>query len=569
MRDYRFLSRAAFLAAAIVVATPAFPQGASPSPAQAPADSAAGPTRRLSVDEAVALALEQNLNVQVERINPQLQDLAIAQVRGNYAPSVTSFIAGTGNNTPPSSFLSGGQDKVTQNQFQANYGVSQLTPWGGSYSVSWNNARVTSNNLFTNFNPQVQSFLGVKAVQPLVRGFRIDGVRQQLLVSRKNREISDEQFRTVTLNTARSVKNAYWDLAYAIASLAVQRQSLQLAQQSLRDNRARVAIGTMAPIDIVEAEAEVANRDELVIVAESAILAAQDRFRSLVFDPSVPDFWNIRIEPTDPPAYQPVAVDVNAAVKNALEKRTDLQQIHRTLEANDVNIEYFRTLTLPQVDLQVDYGLSGLGGTQYVRGAGFPGPIIGETNRSYGSVLGDVFQNQFPSWTVGLNVSYPLGKSAQQAQLARARLQTMQVKKQLASQELQAVAQVRDLARQVTTNAKRVDATRASRQLAEKRLEAEEKKFAAGMSTTFLVFQAQRDLAQARNNELQSVLDYNKSIVDFQTVQEAPIGGTTSGAAASTASGSTGGSTGTATAAQGNGVGAAGSSAAASQGRQQ
>lgn len=539
MRDQSFRGRAIAAAAALLVsAVSGFAQTGQPMPMQ-PAAAGATVTRRLSVDEAVQLALEQNLNVQVERINPQLQDLTIAQVRGNYSPTVTSTVASTSNDSPPSSFLSGGQDKITQEQFQANYGVAQLTPWGGSYSVGWNNTRSTTNSIFTNFNPQVQSSLALNVVQPLLRGFRIDGVRQQLQVSRKNREISDDQLRQTVANTMRSVKNAYWDLSFAISNLAVQQQSLELARQSLRDNRARVEIGTMAPIDIVQAEAEVAQREETLIVAESAIAAAQDRIRALIFDPSTPEFWNIAIEPTDAPAFQPVAVDLDAAIRNAMDKRTDLQQIRKTLEANDISIGYFRTLTLPQVDLQVNYGLTGLGGTQFLRASdGFPGTIIGETGRSYGSVLGDIFQNQFPQWTVGLNFSYPLGRSTQEAQLARARLQNTQAKKQLDNLQLQAVQQVRDLARQVTTNAKRVDATRASRQFAERRLEAEEKKFTAGMSTTFFVLQAQRDLAQARNNELQAVLDYNKSIVDFQTVQEAPLGAA-GGAAAVTVGGAT------------------------------
>ncbi len=539
MRDQSFRGRAIAAAAALLVsAVSGFTQTGQPMPMQ-PAAAGATVTRRLSVDEAVQLALEQNLNVQVERINPQLQDLTIAQVRGNYSPTVTSTVASTSNDSPPSSFLSGGQDKITQEQFQANYGVAQLTPWGGSYSVGWNNTRSTTNSIFTNFNPQVQSSLALNVVQPLLRGFRIDGVRQQLQVSRKNREISDDQLRQTVANTMRSVKNAYWDLSFAISNLAVQQQSLELARQSLRDNRARVEIGTMAPIDIVQAEAEVAQREETLIVAESAIAAAQDRIRALIFDPSTPEFWNIAIEPTDAPAFQPVAVDLDAAIRNAMDKRTDLQQIRKTLEANDISIGYFRTLTLPQVDLQVNYGLTGLGGTQFLRASdGFPGTIIGETGRSYGSVLGDIFQNQFPQWTVGLNFSYPLGRSTQEAQLARARLQNTQAKKQLDNLQLQAVQQVRDLARQVTTNAKRVDATRASRQFAERRLEAEEKKFTAGMSTTFFVLQAQRDLAQARNNELQAVLDYNKSIVDFQTVQEAPLGAA-GGAAAVTVGGAT------------------------------
>src|SRR5690606_18909046 len=129
-------------------------------------------------------------------------------------------------------------------------------------------------------------------------------VRQQLLVSQKNREMSDVQLQQTILSTTRGVKSAYWDLAYAVASLGVQRQSLELAQESLRNNKARVDIGTMAPIDIVEAEAEVAQREEAVLLAEAAVTRSEDALRALVFDPQTPDFWSMRLELTEQPTFQ-------------------------------------------------------------------------------------------------------------------------------------------------------------------------------------------------------------------------------------------------------------------------
>jgi outer membrane protein TolC len=357
----------------------------------------------------------------------------------------------------------------------------------------------------------------------LLRGFGIDNARQQLLVSQVNREISDIGLRQTVAATMRSVRIAYWDLAYAIASLDVQRQSLELAQESLRNTRSRVEIGTTPPIDIVEAEAEVALREESTIIAEAQIQTSEDALRALIYDPDMPEFWTLRIEPAELPPFQPVAVDVETAVRNALDRRTDLQQTRKSLEGSDINIRYFLNQTLPDVTASVDYGLTGLGGTQFLRGEGFPGPVIGQTQRSFGSVLGDLFGNQFPNWTVSLNVSYPMGATQPEADLARARLQYSQSATQLKNEQLQAMTEVRESARQVTTNQKRVETTRTSRQLAERRLDAEQRKFTAGTSTSFFVFQAQRDLAQARNNELRAILDYNRSLVDLETVQEAPL----------------------------------------------
>ncbi|HEY6359533.1 MAG TPA: TolC family protein [Vicinamibacterales bacterium] len=492
--------------------------------AQATPAAQAPQVRRLTVDEAVRLALENNLGIQVARITPAVEDLNVAAARGAWAPTFNTTLRSASIESPSNSFLSGAQGRsISDATFLTNVGVQQALRWGGRYTIGWDSVRSTTTNLFSNFSPQLESSLALSYAQPLLRGFSIDTPRQQMLVSQKNREISDIVLRESIAATIRSVRIGYWELAFAIASLAVQRQSLELAQESLRNTRARVEIGTTPPIDIVEAQAEVALREEATIVAEAQIQSAEDALRTLIYDPDMPDFWTLRIEPADTPPFQPVVVDADMAVRNALDRRTDLQQTRKNLEATDINIQYFQNQTLPDVTASFDYGLTGLGGTQFVRGEGFPGPVIGQTQRSFGSVLGDLFGNQFPNWTASLNVSYPLGATQPEADLARARLQYTQSTTQLRNQQLQVVSEVREAARQVQTNQKRVETTRSSRQLAERRLEAEQRKFTAGTSTSFFVFQAQRDLAQARNNELRAILDHNRSAVDLETVQEAPL----------------------------------------------
>ncbi len=376
-----------------------------------------------------------------------------------------------------------------------------------------------------------------------MRGWSIDNTRQQLWVSQKNREIADVGLRQTLASTTRTVRNSYWNLAYAVASLAVQQQSLDLAQESLRNTRSRVEIGTEPPINIVEAESEVAAREESVIVAQAQIATAEDTLRALVFDPAMPDFWNIRIEPTELPPFQPLNVDTDAAVRNALERRTDLQQTQRSMEATEINIRFFRNQTLPDVQAQVNYGLSALGGTRlptehwrHSRSSGRSHCADRTVQKGYASVLSDLLGSNSPSWTAALNISYPIGTSQAEANLARTRLQYSQSQTSLKNQQLQVTTQVRQQARNVQTNQQRVQSTRASRLLAERRLEAEQRKFQAGTSTSFFVFQAQRDLSQARNNELRAILDYNQSVVDFETVQEVPIGAGGGGVTATTVS---------------------------------
>ncbi len=404
-----------------------------------------------------------------------------------------------------------------------------MTPWyGGSYQVLFNNGRTTTNNVFTSFDPQLTSNISATYTQPLLRNFKIDGARQQLLVSQKNREIADTQLQQSVALTVRSVRNSYYDLMYSIGNLRVQRQSLDLALQSLKDNRARVEIGTMAPLDIVQAEAEVATREEAVILAEAAIERQQDAIRALIFNPQSVDFWTARIEPTEPVTFAPTTVDTDAAVKTALSQRTDLVVARKNIESNDVNIRYFDNQKLPDVNASVNYGAQAIGGVGLLRGPSsglVPGPITGTVERSYWNTLGTVFSGDFPGWTLSLDVAYPIGHSNQEAQLARARLQKTQAERQLSSLELAVTTQVRDAARNVQTNAKRVDATRSSRVLAERRLEAEEKKYQAGMTQNFFVLQAQRDLNLARNNELLALVEYAKSVVNYTAVQQTPLQG--------------------------------------------
>ena len=484
------------------------------------------PVRRLSVDEAVTLALEQNLDLRVERINPLIQGTLVADARSVYAPTLSTTVVGDDRDSPPFNIFAGGQDVVTDRFLQDSVDVVQEVPWmGGRYSARWSGQRQSTTNVFSTFNPILESNLSLNYTQPLLRNFSIDSFRQNIAITRANRDLSDIDLRHTVVSTERTVRNAYWQLVFARSFLKVQRQSLKLAEESLRNNRTRVEVGTMAPIDIVEAENEVARNIEAVIRAEADVEHAQDQLRTLVFDPDTPDFWSMNLQPSDSPVLGAREIDVDAAVRNALLNRTDLDTLDKNLEMTNTDIRYFRNQQLPAVDLQVDYGLTGLGGDRLLRAGGFPGTIVGRDQVTFGSVLGHVFANEFPSWTVGVTVSYPLGTSSADASLERSRLERSRSEARRRSLELQIATEVRGAARNVRTNLQRVEVTRVARELAERRLEAEQRKFEVGLATNFLVFQAQRDLATARNQEQSAILDYVRSLVDFNAVQEIPLGG--------------------------------------------
>jgi outer membrane protein TolC len=215
-------------------------------------------------------------------------------------------------------------------------------------------------------------------------------------------------------------------------------------------------------------------------------------------------------------------VDVDGAVTRALAERADLQRARKDIDNAQTSVTFAANQKLPDVRLNASYQANALGGTQVLRTGGFPGTIVGPGDiTGFGSVLGQLFGQDYPTWTFGVSVSYPIGGSTEQANDARARLERAQSEERLKSAQARVIQQVRDAGWKIEMNAKRIQTTRAARELAEQRLDAERKRFEVGMSTSFLVIQAQRDLAQAKDNELGSVLAYDLSLVDFDALQEA------------------------------------------------
>ncbi len=475
----------------------------------------------LVIEDAVRMALENNLGIQIEKLNPQIQVFGVSRARGVYAPALVTGFSRRSSTQPPTDFnTSASANEIATNaNFASTGGLQQQTKWGGNYSLVFDGSRNTSNAINSVFNPQLGSGLNANISQPLLRNFRIDALRLQLFQAKNQLQTAELQLQQRITQTARNVRAAYYQLVGAMAGLDVAEGSLDLSRQSLKNNQTRVEVGTMAPIDIVAAQAEVASNEENVIIQQSNIEAAQDQLRSLVMNPSQPGFWTARFNPSEQPVLAQRAIDLDAAIKNALANRTDILEFKKGMEVTDINVKYAANQRLPAVDLNARYGLTGIAGTQLLDRQGISDPI----RRSFGDALRDVFANDFKTWSVAINVSYPIGTSSADAAYAQARLQKQQEQTTLASLELAVTQSVRDAARRVNTNLKRVEATRKAREFAEQRLAADEKRFTVGLATTFELVQAQRDLARARQSELNATIDYNQSLVDFEAVQIAPL----------------------------------------------
>jgi outer membrane protein len=406
-----------------------------------------------------------------------------------------------------------------------NFGASLPVKTGGQFDVTWNNNRRDSNNIFTSFNPIYNAFLSIEVTQPLLRNLKIDAPRRQLKLSKINRQISDIQFRQSVINTVATTKLYYYDLIYAIDNLRAANDSLDLAKKLLAENEIRVKVGTMAPLDIVEARAEVAAREEAVIVAENLVEDSEDNLKRVIFPQNDPKMWATNIVPTTHPVAEPTPVNLDAAVESALENRTDVVAARKALERSDLDILYRGNQVRPRLDLVAGYGGSGAGGTQIIRDPPFGGEIVETIPGGYGDALGEVFGRDFPTWNVGVQFSYAIPNRTNKALRAQAQLSREQALVSLRRLELQVAQEVRTAGRGVLSGFKRVGSAKAARELAAERLDAEQKKFDAGMSTNFLVTQAQRDLAEREVAELLAIAEYRKSFVNFQRVQEAGTSG--------------------------------------------
>jgi outer membrane protein TolC len=490
--------------------------------APARAQVADGEAIRLTLDEAVRRALENNPDLAIVRLETEAGAARVGEVRGVHAP-LFSVQAGRSSIATPATNLLLGEDGVSVHDWFSSAGVRQRLPWGsGTWSVGWDTSRTTTNNPISSFDPSLQSGFEVAFSQPLLRDRAIDAARQQYVIAKRDHQSSDLRFRETVVQTVAAVKQAYWMLKATRANVGLQQRSLELAQELARENQVRVDAGETPPIDVVQARAEVAQRRENLIRASTAAGDAEDALRRLIVDPADAAFWRVTIDPVEETTPLGALPDIQAAVSNALTARYDLARAGHELENARTTADYLRNQRLPDVRLETSYRGSGLGGTQLLRSGGFPGSVVGTRSRSFADALGQVFTDDLPTWSVGVTVSYPLGDSSAAAGYARAEVERRQAQQRIASLRLDAAETVRRAGRRIHSTAERVEAARAGAALAQERLQAEQRRFEVGLSTTFFVTQAQRDLLEAQVNLLQTTLEYESALIHFEAVQLAP-----------------------------------------------
>lgn len=500
-----------------------YASGLETARAQNPLDAAGTAAVPMTLEDAVRRAIDNNLEVAVERLNPQTFDFTLASLRANYNPNATSSIGRRDNVRPPTNLLNPGSPNVSTMTY--NSGITQNLRWGGgNYALTFNNSKIVSpQDRLASFDPQFNSTYLFSYTQPLLRGFKIDQTRQQMATAVINRDNAELNLKARTTNTLAAVRAAYWDYVYSIQAVDVARQSLALASKLLSDNKIRVEVGTMAPMDVVQAEAEEATRQQTLTTATAIMRTAELALKRLIVSGTNDPLWSQHVEPVDRPDFQTASIDVEGAVRTALQQRTDLQIARNAFEANSVLLKSQRDQSLPDVDALVTYGASGLGGTQYeFLGSGLDRQRAGvAVQGGYNDALRTLFGREYPNWQFALNINYPIGGNAAEALAARTRLLLQQNQAQIRASELTVATEVTNAALQVTNSTEGLAAARAARELSQRRLDAEMSRFEVGMSNNYQVVQSQRDLREAQNAELRALLNYRKALVEFDRVQQA------------------------------------------------
>jgi len=472
----------------------------------------------VSLDQAIERALEKNLDIQREKLNPQMQDYTLQAARAAFRPTLNGNLSYNNASAQSTSQLDGGARTTTQ---RTSFGssMSQRLPWqGGQVSFNFSNNRTSTDNSFSTRNPNFSSNLSFQYTQPLLAGRTIDSQRNSLDTGQIQRQITDIALLTQIENIKNQVRSAYWALRQSIEAIEIQRRSLELSRRNYDDNKVKVEVGTVAEIDLVQLESQIANGEQSLLAAEIAWRNAEIAFKRLVVDSASDDFFRATINPTDLPSYEMTAVDIPAAVTRAIAQRADIETARQNMKVSELNLELSKNSVMPSLGLTASYALAGVGGPLYSR-SGLGGAAVLVEDGNYFDALRSIAKIDTPTWNVGLNFSKPLGLSSQKANYLRAQLSLDQQKTSLKKTELDIETAVTRAGLDVQSTYKQLLAAQKSREAAERTLDAELTRFSVGMSTNFQVISLQNSLTAARNNELSATIRYINAIAEFDRVQ--------------------------------------------------
>lgn len=503
----------------------------------------------ITLDEAIRRALENNNDISISRTDVRIAETSVRSRQGIYDPVITF----SPNLTHSQSTGNAGTNDVRLPSSLGQF----IGPGGGSYTAFFNNnrtenafgqAQASSGAVSTGGNSAIYtSSLGINYTQPLFRNFKIDSKRQAIKVAKKQLAQSDTDFRLQATSTIASVQRAYWDLVFALRDQQNQVANLNLAKENLRQIEARIAAGAAAPLAKAEVETELANREGSLLSATQQVSIAENSLKLLMFGDPASSEWNSTLVPTDKPATIVDPANLDSAMKDAMDNRLELRRLKLATEINQVDLAFFKNQTKPQIDLNTSFSLDGLSrgagstasifapqftgneeilrtklNTLFAPGSQILNPLveipgtaqyyIGGFNRSWANM----FRSDAPNYSIGVTISFPLRNRTAKANYEAAKLTTDRLAAQTRSQEQSIIVEVRNAVQSVETARQRVLTARRARESAETQLDGERKLYDAGRSTSFLLFQRENSLANARNAEIRAETDLNKAIAELQ-----------------------------------------------------
>lgn len=514
-----------------------------------------GKVVRWTLRDAILAALENNPDFEIERSSVRQAGFDVIAAEGAYDPvstQGTSFTSTSQPNTRPFSGA-GSAPSLNSKNLGFNFGHQGfIYRSGGDYAVNFNNTRTSNNfSLFTSqYNPQLSFTIN----QPLWRNFKIDRNRYQIQLAKKRLDLSDATFRQRAIEIISRVQTAYWNLALAIKDEEIQRDAVKLAETQLNNNQRQVEVGTKAPIDVVESATVMEQRRQQVYQAMNQIALSENTLKNLTANGPNDDLWKSQIIPVESFEAAPVALPLEDAIKLAMDNRPELKQFNLQKQINDTDVHFLRNQTKPQINVNFGYTTFGVGGNALTSGS-CPSPVtvngqlfcagVGVGRDTTGNLipvintnpynpnvpsvadnfiggyftgLRNLFSNDFRQWTAGVSITLPWRNRTAKANLGRALESGRQIELQARRSMQNIEVEVRNAVQTVETAKMRIEASRAQTEYARQQLEGEQKRFQAGLSTTFFVLQRQNDLSIARGSELRALADYNIAVAELQRV---------------------------------------------------
>jgi outer membrane protein TolC len=446
------------------------------------------------------------------------------RAREKFFPSL-SFGFSTENTKEASFSWIQSEEQINAESNSYSIQLSQIIPAGGSFSVALSSNKSESNQKLLSVNPRYNTILRFNISQPLLKDFGLKLSRREIIIAQNNRDISENQLRGILMDTIYNVEKAYWDLTYSIENLKVKKQSLELARDLLAKNSREVEVGMMAPIEVLSAQAEVASREADIIQAQAMVKNNEDNLKTVINLAAWENNIEVRIMPGDKPSFEKKEISLDEALLTARENRPDLQATRVNLKNKEIDVSYAKNQLLPDLRLSASYWSPGLSGTQFIYDPRDPfgGPIDSVPGKP-ADALKDTLGFRFKNWSAAITLSIPLSTVLSRAQYAQAKVSLEQANLNLKNQEQQAFLEIRNAVRSVQTDYERVQAYRLARELAEKKLEAEQKKLKVGLTTNYVVLNYQRDLANAQSAELKAVIDYNLSLAKLERAMGTTLG---------------------------------------------